>query len=111
MEIDINKLIEDTLSTINIPCKHQRYTGKESTYVTYFVVNKENSDYSDDKEEMNSYLLQIDFWSKEELGILINKAERLLKKSFEDVKYRDLYEDDTKKFHIAFSCYFYEEKE
>ena len=109
--MNINNLIIKTLSPFKIPCTYRKYSGKEKTYITFFVVNNYDDDFSDDKEETEVYSLQIDLFSKEDVTILKKQIKEALKGIFSEVTYQDLYEDDTKTYHIAFRCYFYEEKE
>ena len=70
-----------------------------------------DDDYSDGENETEVHSLQIDLWSKNDVTQLKKDIKQALKSKFEDVTYQDLYENDTKIFHIAFRCYFYEEKE
>lgn len=109
--MNIDKLIIESLSTFTIPCKYQKYNGKEDTYITYFEVNNFDDDYSDEENETEIHSLQIDLWSKNDVTQLKKDIKQTLKSKFKDVTYQEFYEEDTKKFHIAFRCYFYEERE
>lgn len=109
--MNINKLIIDTLNKINIPIRYIAYSGSEPTYITFFELNNTNEDYSEDVNETEVHSLQIDLWSKSDVTKLKNDIKKALEEVFYDVTYQDLYESDTKVFHIAFRCYFYEEKE
>ena len=74
-------------------------------------MNNLDDDYSDDTNETNVHSLQIDLWTKTDPTEIKRKIRKALKSVFDDVTYTDLYEDDTKTFHICFRCYFYEEEE
>lgn len=109
-DININKIIINTLKYLNIPTKYRSYSGKEDTYITFFEINNFDDNYSDDRNETNVHSLQIDLWTKSDPTDLKNKIRKALKEAFYDVTYTDLYETDTKVYHIAFRCYFYEEE-
>lgn len=109
--INVNKLIIDTLKEFNIPIRYRLYSGSETTYITFFEMNNFNEDYSDDKNETNVHSLQIDLWTKTDPTELKNKIRKALKEVFYDVTINDLFETDTKVYHIAFRCYLYEEEE
>lgn len=109
--MNINRLIIDTLSKFNIPIRYMTYSGSEPTYITFFELNNTNEDYSENENETEVHSLQIDLWSKNDITQLKINIKKALGEVFEDVTYQDLYEPDTKTFHIAFRCYFYEEKE
>ena len=50
-------------------------------------------------------------WTKTDPTELKNKIRKALKEAFYDVTINDLFETDTKVYHIAFRCYFYEKEE
>lgn len=109
--MNINKLIIDTLRPLGLDVRYRVYSGSSPTYITFFEVNNFNEDYSENTNETEVHSLQIDLWSKNDITELKKNIKSALKGTFEDVTYTDLYEEDTKTFHIAFRCYFYEEKE
>ncbi|MBD7914559.1 hypothetical protein H9660_05325 [Clostridium sp. Sa3CUN1] len=109
--MSINKLIIDTLRPLGLDVRYRVYSGSNSTYITFFELNNMDDDYSDGENETEVHSLQIDLWSKNDVTQLKKNIKQALKSKFEDVTYQDLYENDTKIFHIAFRCYFYEEKE
>lgn len=109
--MNINKLIIDTLSPLSLDTRYRKYSGSNDTYITFFEINNIDDDYSDNENEVEVHSLQIDLFSKSDPTDLKVRIKQALKGTFKDVTYQDLYEDDTKTFHIAFRCYFYEEKE
>lgn len=109
--MNINKLIIDTLKPICLDVRYRTYSGSSPTYITFFEINNMDDNYSDNENETEIHSLQIDLWSRNDVTQLKKDIKQALKGNFEDVTYQDLYEPDTKTFHIAFRCYFYEEKE
>lgn len=91
--------------------RYRVYSGSNSTYITFFEMNNYNEDYSDDDNETEVNSLQIDLFSNEDVTKLKKDIKKALESNFCDVTYADLYENDTKTYHIAFRCYFYGEKE
>lgn len=109
--MNINKLIIDTLRPLGLDVRYRIYSGSKPAYITFFEINNMDDDYSDNENETEVHSLQVDLWSKSDVTQLKKEIKEALKGTFEDVTYQDLYEPDTKTFHIAFRCYFYEEKE
>lgn len=109
--MNINKLIIDTLKPLGLDVRYRVYSGSNSTYITFFEVQNLDDDYSDNEAETEVHSLQIDLWSKNDVTELKKNIKKTLKSVFNDVTYQDLYESDTKTFHVAFRCYFYEYKE
>ena len=109
--MNINKLLIDTLRPLGLDVRYRVYSGSNSTYITFFELNNMDDDYSDGENEIEVHSLQIDLWSKNDVTQFKKDIKQALKRNFKDVTYQDLYEPDTKIFHIAFRCYFYEEKE
>lgn len=109
MSININKLIIDTLKSFNIQIRENKYSGPDSTYITFFEINNYDEDYSEDVNETEVHSLQIDLWSDRDVTQLKKEIKMALKAVFDDVTFTSLYEDDTKTHHISFRCYYYEE--
>lgn len=109
--MNINELVIDTLRPIGLDVRYRVYSGPDSTYITFFEMNNIDDDYSDGDNETEVHSIQIDLWSSKDTTELKKKIKKTLKSKFEDITYQDLYEPDTKIFHIAFRCYFYENKE
>lgn len=109
--MNINELVIDTLRPIGLDVRYRVYSGSNSTYITFFEMNNIDDDYSDEENETEVHSIQIDLWSSKDTTELKKKIKQTLKSNFVDVTYKDLYEPDTKIFHIAFRCYFYENKE
>ena len=107
----INKLIRDTLKSINIPVTFQKYTGKEKEYITFheYLVNGES--YEDDDEIYTSHYIQVDIWTKSDYSKLVDKVKELLKKGgFKRINEIDLYEEESKTYHKGLKFYYLEEK-
>lgn len=109
--MNINQLIIDTLRPLGLDVRYRVYSGSNPTYITFFEVNNIDDDYSDEENETEVHSIQIDLWSSKDVTEIKKKIKQALKSNFTDVTYQDLYETDTKIFHISFRCYFYEEKE
>lgn len=109
--MNINKLVIDTLKPLGIDVRYRLYSGSNLTYITFFEMNNMDENYSDNENETEVHSLQIDLFTKSDPTQFKKDIKEALKGTFEDVTYQDFYEADTKTYHIAFRCYFYEEKE
>lgn len=98
--MNINKLIIDTLSPIGVPVEFQTYTGKESTYITFFTYLEQGEEFADDEEIITGHYVQIDVWSTGNYKDIAKKVkERMKQAGFRRRSENELYEKDTKIFH------------
>ena len=87
----------------SIPVSFLRYTGKETTYITYQEVQDDTSFSADD--DLQAYVTYYDFdiYSKSNYLAIIESVKEILKAN--DWRYQpsmtsqDLYEDDTGYYH------------
>lgn len=107
--ININKIVTDTLSHLNIPIRYRSYSGSKRQYITFFEVNNSEEDYSDDMSETEVFSLQVDLWSKDDPTQLKRLIKKALKSKFYYVNYQDVSVPNL--FHIAFRCYYYNYEE
>jgi hypothetical protein len=100
--LNINKFIKDTLKPLGAPVEFQKYSGDQSTYITFFCYNELGEVYAENKEVITGYYLQVDLWSK---GDYMELADNI-KTAMENAGFRrtssiDLYEKDTEIYHKA----------
>lgn len=70
------------------------------THITYFCVNENETEFEDDVNTCEKYLIQVDIWSKEDVLELKEKVKIALKEADFTFKYaRDFIETDTKIYH------------
>lgn len=105
-----NKLIIDTLKTLNIPVSFQRYSGSAETYITFHVYLTQGEEFSDDEEESTGYYIQVDIFSKTDYTQLVVNVKNMLQSvGFKRQNEIDLYEKDTGLYHKGIR-FFYLEK-
>ena len=109
--MNINKLVIDTLKPLGIDVTYIHYSGNKPTYITFFEISAIDDDYSDNLNETEEHSLQIDLFTKDDPTELKNKIKKTLKGTFYNVTTADMYEADTKYYHIAFRCSFFEKIE
>ena len=108
----MNNIIEKTLSdfTVNgkkIPVKFLRYNGNEETYITYMMTDADSVLHGDD--ELLNYVEYYDFdiYSKGNYKSIVKALKGLLiAVGFmwePDRSSEDMYEDDTKYYHMTLS--------
>lgn len=107
----VNSLIINTLQSLDIPVRFQKYTGTASTYITFFTYLNQGEDYSEDDEENTGYYIQLDIWYKTDIGDLPKQIVNLLKEQgFRKLDIRELpYETDTGIYHTVVSLFYLEE--
>ncbi|GAA0109248.1 hypothetical protein [Clostridium tertium] len=107
----INKLIVDTIASLNIPIAFQQYSGKSETYITFHEYYSNGEVYEDDLETLTSHYIQVDIWSKGDYTTLVDKVrESLILVGFKRINEIDLYEKDTKIYHKGMKFYYLEER-
>lgn len=105
----MRKIIKKDLTDKRITdiCNSIHYLHKDEsisidTYIEYEILSKKYSDYAGDYNTAESYLIQVDIFSKSNFIQLEEIIETVLKeKGYRFVESVDLYEDDTKLYHLA----------
>lgn len=107
--MNIRKIIKNDLNDKRIIelCNSIHYVHKDEsiltdTYIEYEILSKKYSDYAGDYNIAESYLIQVDIFSKTNFTELEEIIETVLKeKGYRFVESVDSYEDDTKLYHLA----------
>lgn len=105
----IRKIIKNDLNDkrITSKCNSIHYLHKDEsiltdTYIEYEILSKKYSDYAGDNSIAENYLIQVDIFSKANFSDLEEVIEAVLKeKGYRFVESVDLYEDDTKLYHLS----------
>lgn len=96
----INSEIKSTLDNIAVPVSFQTSKSEKYPYITFFTYLDSPTLYSDDREIITGYFIQIDIWSKTDYTSLAREVEEnILAANFIKQRYFDLYEKDTKVYH------------
>lgn len=102
----INKLVIEALKYLKVPVSFQKYSGKESTYITFFTYLEQGEQYADNEEKATGYYIQLDVWSKSDYTELIeNIKDQMRAAGFIRTYAADLFEEDTKIYHKAMRFY------
>ena len=108
----INKLIMDTLQPLQVPVSFQKYSGQESTYITFHEYLQDGEEYEDDGEAFTGHYIQVDVWSKGDYTALADRIRVLLVTvDFTRLNEADFYESDTGLYHKGMKFYYLESKE
>ena len=98
----INSLILQALRPLRVPVSFQKYSGKESTYITFFSYLEQGEQYADNEEKETGYYIQLDVWSKNDYTELVENVTNAMKAAgFRRTSAADLFEEDTKIYHKA----------
>ena len=96
-----SKEIIDLLPDKKVYFLHANNPSKD-LYLEYEIVNEYGEEYSENKEDFTTYVVQIDIFSTGNYSKLENVVKRLmLENGFERDMANDLYEDDTGLYHKA----------
>ncbi len=108
----INKLVIDTLKPLGVPVGFQKYSGQESTYITFHEYLQAGEEFEEDEEAFTGHYLQVDIWSKTDYTTLGGNVKTLLiSAGFKRLDEADFYEPDTGLYHKGLKFYFLESKE
>lgn len=106
----INKLIIDSLKPLGFPVAFQKYSGNESTYITFFEYLQKGEAFSENEEEGTGHYIQVDVWSKEDYMNLVKAVkEKLINAGFKRKDEHDLYESDTGIYHKCIRFFYLEQ--
>jgi len=102
--MSINQLVIDTLAPLNKPVELHLYTGKATTYITFFEYNQREETSADDEEVETRYSIQVDVMSKGNLDNLVNQVKSLMRsKGFVRKSEMSLYNRETKTYRKSIS--------
>lgn len=109
----IDKLIEDTLSTLKVPVQRLVFKGKEKppTYVTWQYINSPPSNYADDESQTTDHTMRVHIFSKNNYSTLLENLKRALKNAGFTISSIDgeIYEEETGFFHRPITIQIMEE--
>ena len=104
----INSLVVNALKSLNVPVSSEKYSGTASTYITFFLYNRQGEAWADNAEIATGHYLQVDVWSGANCEALADQVETLMQATgFARTFRRGTYEYDTLTFHetIRFSYF------
>lgn len=108
----INKIVLETLASLEVPVAFQKYSGKDSTYITFHEYLQNGEDFSEDQESQTGHYIQVDVWSKSDYTALVTMVKsRLLAAGFHRLNEADFYESDTALYHKGIKFLYLESKE
>lgn len=110
--MNLNSLIIESLSDLNVPVAFLNYTGDKKTYIRFFEYDQGAELSADNEELYTGHYIQVDVFSPSNYFEIVEGVKRNLKnvgfkKNFET----ELYEDDTKLYHKVLRFYFISETE
>jgi hypothetical protein len=110
--LSLNKLIIQTLAPTNVPVDFHKYSGSESTYITFYEINDQGLLYADDVEKRANHSIQVKVSSKGNIVGLVKQVHNLMiAAGFTKRNYFDQYENDTETYHKVMRFYFVENTE
>jgi len=110
--MEINKTVLNALASLDVPVAFQKYSGTESTYITFHEYLQNGEDFSDDQEDQTGHYIQIDIWSKSDYTSLVTTIKTLLLAAgFHRLNEADFYEPDTGIYHKGLKFFYLESKE
>lgn len=109
----INELIINTLKHLDVPVAFRNYSGKASTYITFFCYNEQGETWAENQEKATGYYVQVDLWSKVDYSTLAGQIQTATEEAgFKRSTAQDMpYEPDTALFHKAMRFSYLEGKD
>lgn len=101
--MNLNSLIINTLSSLNIPVRFHTLLeedGDPSTFITFFEYNQNGALHADDQEVKTNHFIQVDIWSKGNYNEIVKQTKaKLLAVGFTRTYETEIYETDTETYH------------
>jgi hypothetical protein len=96
----MNSQIINALENLGVPVTFQKYSGSETTYITYFNYSQNEENFEDDEATTDRYYIQVDIWTFGDYATLVkNTLEALKIAGFKRKYITESYEKDTKIYH------------
>ncbi len=98
--MSINQSVLAALAPLDVPVSFQTYSGKETSYITFFTYLDRTLLHADDAEVVGGFYVQIDLWSKVDYTELARNIHSLMTQAgFYKVNFHDLYEKNSTTYH------------
>lgn len=94
--------LEATLSAIGITTSTSPYTGTADSFITYHMVNEEDTVFADGEAQAGEGMYSVDYFTKGAWRTAVNTIKAELKAAGYKVQSigPEIYETDTKRYHI-----------
>lgn len=102
------KPIHEVLAPMNMPVCHPPYTGAESEFVTYTLINNAYDNWASGSAVQEQTVYAVDLFTMDEYEDLAEQIKALLRgEGYVVQEGPEFYEPDTKYHHISFdvTCY------
>jgi len=101
--MSINQTIISTISPI-CPVAFHEYTGKETTYITFFSSGQSSGLNADNEELITSHTVHMSFYSKGNINSLVTQTKALLKPyGFKRISEIESFNPETKTYQKSLS--------
>lgn len=109
--MDAGIILKQTLDTLGVPVQRLTYSGSAETFITYQCITSTETAFADDDNEAEEFLYRVDIFSRRDYIALLRQTKRALKLAgFYGVTIEaELYENDTRFFHVPINAYYCEE--
>jgi hypothetical protein len=101
--MNVNQLIIDTLSPLNVPVSFATYKNSAETYIVFLEYNQAPRLNADDEEILTKHFYQVDVFSSGNYTQLVQDVKRLMKEAgFGRMFESETYDTDMKKYRKIF---------
>lgn len=101
---NINNELIELLQPLKLPIKNLISTDNNvPTYLTFSIISINDDTYSDDENETIVTTIQLNLFTKKNYTELKRQIRDLLKSKYWDINITELYETQSKIFHIVFT--------
>ena len=105
--------IKTALESLGVPVGRLTFRGNANTFITYQLIISADRDFSDDESAAMEYTYRINLFSRADYVALFLSMKRVLKAAgFYGIETEaEVYERDTKYFHMPITAKYLEEVE
>jgi len=102
--------VRDLLKDIGIPIADRYYAGKQSRFITVFLIDRLPFDYSDDEENGNRFVIQLSFFydkPDDDVKFIISEYNRIMvDNEFFRIGENELYDNQSRIFSTVSRFYY-----
>lgn len=102
-DFDINQIIYDALQSLCSTVKHSHTDAQTYPNISFFLYDYGEEAGADNAPVELGYYPQVDIWSKTETeadSLVEQTVSALRAAGFDDIRWQELYESDTKIYHV-----------
>jgi hypothetical protein len=102
--MNYKKKMKDALGSLGVPVEFKKYSGAQTTYITFDLINEQGEEWAENEEIATGYVIRVNIYSKSDYTTLEGQVKSTMKTAgFTRQGVQDFYESETGFYHLTIS--------